>query len=102
MYTYGTYETILQQLDPSQPIFIDTETIKLYGKIRLGQFYQAHWPKVIFINRPKPIEFMVFLANQLKDVEQVYQNSPYDVSVVQSNTGSRFIPNKFEDTFYLA
>src|SRR5690606_25767106 len=59
--------------------------------------------KVIIIDMYKssPMELFLFLT-KIKEVELVLQNSSYDVSVVQKATGSRYIPDKFEDTFYLA
>ena len=36
-----------------EPIAFDVETVKLYGRIRLAQFYQESWSEVILVNNPK-------------------------------------------------
>lgn len=35
-------DDLLKLIDTDKPVMFDTETIGLYGKIRLAQFYQAH------------------------------------------------------------
>lgn len=102
MYKISTLDAVLAQIDPSKPLALDTETIGLYGKIRLAQFYQQHWDKVLIVDKPDPLQLFIALTTQIKDVTLVLQHGNYDVSVIQKNTGSRYIPANFEDTFYLA
>ena len=84
--------------DLSKPVAFDTESCGLYGKIRLAQFYQKHWDRVLLINNPDP----VMLAAKLDEAKQVMHNASYDISTIQSMTESRYIPKDYEDTFYLA
>lgn len=102
MYNIGTFDTLLSQLNPELPLAVDTETTKLYGKIRLVQFYQQHWDKVLIVEWPDPFELFAIMVQRLKDVELVFQFSSYDISTIQNQIGSKFVPKTFEDVFYLA
>ncbi len=82
----------------NKPLAFDTETIGLYGRIRLAQFYQEGWDAVHLVNNPNPFELAALLSN----VEFIAHNAHYDITTIQANTTSRWIPSKFEDTLYLA
>jgi len=84
-------------LDQSKPVFFDTETIGLYGKIRLAQFYQHGDSHVQLVNYPDDY----ILAQIINKYHCVMHNSSYDLSAVQAAIG-KFIPEKFDDTLYLA
>jgi len=101
MYKYVELDAILPSIKTGQPLAFDTETDGKYGKICLAQFYQAHWPEVLMIKNPEPIHLMSILA-QLTDTMLVMQNASYDITTIQRQTGSRFIPPKFDDTLLLA
>lgn len=101
MYKIGSLDDIFTDLREDAPLAVDTETIGKYGRVRPAQFYQEHWDKVLLVDKPDPIQFIATLA-KLKDVELVFQFSSYDITTIQQQTGSRFVPNRFEDTFYLA
>ncbi len=101
MYKYIELDELLPSIKTGQPLAFDTETDGKYGKICLAQFYQAHWDKVLMIKNPQPIILMSYLA-QLKDTPLVMQVAGYDISTIQRQTGSRFIPHLFEDTILLA
>lgn len=81
-----------------EPVAFDTETCGLYGKIRLAQFYQASWDKVKLVNYPNPFE----LAAKLDEAKQIMHNAHYDIACVQANSGTRYEPKTYEDTFYLS
>lgn len=100
MYQINSLEFVLSQLNPAKELFFDTETIGLYGKIRLAQFYQEHWREVIIVDRPKIFELIAFFS-KIKDTSVVMQKSHYDITTIQENVNGRFIIPKFEDTFYL-
>ena len=85
-------------LDLTKPLAFDTETCGLYGRIRLGQFYQEGWDAVLLVNNPDPLE----LAMVLKNVKVVMHNASYDISTIQDQTDMTYIPNDYEDTFLLA
>lgn len=101
MYRYIELDQLLPSIKLGQPLAFDTETDGKYGKICLAQFYQQHWDDVLVIKNPQPIILMSYLA-QLKDTPLIMQNSSYDISTIQRQTGSRFIPHRFEDTLLLA
>ncbi len=101
MYKQVELDEILPSIKLGQPLAFDTETQGKYGKICLAQFYQAHWKEVLMVKNPQPIVLMSILA-QLTDTPLIMQLASYDISTIQRQTGSRFIPHMFEDTLLLA
>jgi len=101
MYKYIELDELLPSIKTGQPLAFDIETQGKYGKICLAQFYQSHWDEVLMVKNPQPIILMSYLA-QLKDTSLIMQNASYDISTIQRQTGSRFIPHMFEDTLLLA
>jgi len=101
MYKYVQLDELLPSIKTGQPLAFDTETDGKYGKICLAQFYQAHWPEVLMIKNPEPIHLMAILA-QLTDTTLVMQNASYDISTIQRQTGSRFVPPIFDCTLLMA
>jgi len=101
MYKYIKLDELLPSINPGQPIAFDTETQGKYGKICLAQFYQSHWDEVLMIKNPQPVILMSVLA-QLNDTPIIMQSASYDISTIQRQTDSRFIPHLFEDTLLLA
>ena len=96
---YGifTLEQALNKLDLSAPVFADTETVGLYGKVRLLQLYQPHLDHVIFVEWPNPYE----LATTLNKMYTVWHNAHYDITTIQAQTGTTWKPEKYDDTFLL-
>jgi len=90
----------LHELDPlpKEPLHFDTETIGFYGKIRLAQFYQAGCDEVHLVKNPDPYELAAFLDNH----HVIMHNGHYDITTIQANTGTRWEPKNWDDTFYLA
>ncbi len=79
-------------------LYVDTETIGLYGKIRLVQLYQEGWDEVILVEYPNPYELAAFL-----DMHHcILHNGHYDISTIQAQTQTRWAPKKWDDTIYLA
>jgi DNA polymerase-1 len=88
-----------KQLDKSLPLFADTETVGLYGKVRLLQLYQEHLEHVLLVEWPQEIEMLAMMDAYT----QVYHNAHYDVTVMQEHSGIHsFRPKSFEDTFLLS
>jgi len=85
-------------VDDSKPLFFDTETCGLYGKVRLAQFYQADDEFVQMVEWPDQFMLMIFLNKY----HLVMQNAHYDITVLQQETKTRWIPENFDDTFLLA
>lgn len=84
--------------DPEQPLFTDTETMGLYGHVRLFQAYQAHLDHVVLVDTPDPI----MLASMLGKYHSVWHHAHYDITTVQQQTDTRWVPENFDDTFLLA
>lgn len=87
-----------QLLSSKRPLFFDTETCGLYGKVRLAQFYQEEMDCVLLVEWPDQFQLMAYLNK----FEIVMQNAHYDITVLQQETETRWIPPKFQDTFLLA
>ena len=83
------------QVDPALPLFADTETIGLYGQVRLLQLYQETWDKVILVDTPNILEMMLFIDKH----NSVWHNAHYDLTTVQQQSGITWCPKNFEDTF---
>jgi len=82
-------------VDKTKPLFCDTETIGLYGKVRLLQCYQKDDPFVLMVEWPNKIQLAAFIIQNYI----VWHNAHYDITTVQQQNSSRFIPAEFDDTF---
>lgn len=100
MYEFKHLSELPGLINEDAPVFFDTETCGLYGKVRLAQFYQEHWKYVVFIDWPDALELALFLTSC--KAKLVMQNASYDISTVQRNTVMRIIPPLFSDTLLLA
>jgi DNA polymerase I-like protein with 3'-5' exonuclease and polymerase domains len=76
----------------------DTETDGKYGRIRCAQFMQRDWENVIIVEWPDPIMLMLFL-NRFEKQPIIIQYASYDVSTIQDQTGTRWCPKNYDDTF---
>jgi DNA polymerase I-like protein with 3'-5' exonuclease and polymerase domains len=82
-----------------KPLMLDLETIGLYGKIRLAQFYQEDFEMPILVEYPD----IHRLANLLNKCIVVCHRATYDISTIQENLGKiPWRPRNIEDTFYLS
>jgi DNA polymerase I-like protein with 3'-5' exonuclease and polymerase domains len=88
----------IAKLDDSQLVFADLETCGLYGKPRMLQVYQPHLEHVMLVEWPNVFELMLALGK----LNTVWHNSHYDITTMQQTSGTRWCPEQFEDTFYLA
>ncbi len=94
IYRYGTMSEVVKLTDEALPVFTDTETDGLYGKIVLLQVYQANWDQVILVHKPNHLEVVAYLAK----VHSVWHNAHYDLTTV----APKFVPKRFDDTFLLS
>lgn len=83
------------QVDPSLPLFTDTETCGLYGTVRLLQCYQSNWPHVLLVEWPNQLQLAAFILQH----HTVWHNAHYDITTIQQQTGTRFNPDKLDCTF---
>lgn len=90
---------------PNEPIAFDTETIGLYGTIRLAQFYQRHWPEALLVEYPDIFE----LSATVRPWHLVGHNISYEVSTIQTQLGLAmgkpmfdWKPMEWDDTLLLA
>lgn len=103
-YKFVTIEQLQSKLDFSQPCMFDTETIGLYGKIRIAQFYQRHFDEngiaiAYIVENPNVYELLQLLT----DLVVVGHNIHYDISTIQENIGLHaWMPKEFHDTMLLS
>ena len=101
IYEMVSLPEVLKRINPEAPLAFDTETIGKYGKIRLAQFFQPHWQKALLVNYPQPLQLLQLLLS-IPDTNIVMQYAAYDISTIQAQTQTRFIPKTFNDTFLSA
>ncbi|ANY29522.1 DNA polymerase [Pseudoalteromonas phage PH1] len=94
---YPTLEDAEKVLNPDAPLFSDTETDGFYGKVKLIQLYQEHLDHVVMVEEPN--EFMLSLM--LGRFDTKWHNAHYDITTLQQQTSTRWVPEKFDDTFLL-
>lgn len=83
-------------IDADAYVYVDTETIGLFGQIRLVQIYQSDWEQVAIIDTLQtPLEEVVAV---LKDKPLVLHNGLYDLTCFK-NAG--FNLGDYDDTFLL-
>jgi len=102
-YKLVTLADVASAIDKSLPLMVDTETIGLYGKIRLVQFYQG---TEAFQQGDVPVAYLVEYPNiyellqLMETVETVGYNFHYDISCIQAAIGNiSWVPSKFQDAF---
>lgn len=78
-------------------VYVDTETIGLYGRIRLVQIYQSDWDEVVIFDTN--ITSIVEIYNLLSQATCVFHNGCYDMACFIKNIGKDAIFNNWEDTF---
>lgn len=94
-----TLEEVGRLTNPELPIMFDLETIGLYGRIRLAQFYQPHFEVPLLVEYPDPLS-LVALTTKLHIVGH---NIHYDISTIQEQLGKlSWQPEKFDCTLLLA
>lgn len=98
-YEFKTIDELREMIDSDKEIMFDTETIGLYGKIRLAQFYQRGFKCPVLIEYPSPYELMLLL----QDLKVVIHNAHYDVTCIQAGLGKlTWMPKEFHCTFLLS
>lgn len=86
------------ELKEDEPLCADTETCGFYQKVRLIQLYQPHLDAVLLVEWPEEI----LLATMLDKYTTLWHNAHYDITTIQQQTHTRWVPKAFEDTFLLA
>jgi DNA polymerase I-like protein with 3'-5' exonuclease and polymerase domains len=98
-YEFKTVEELKDLIDYEELVMFDTETVGLYGKIRLAQFHQKSWGhKAIMVEYPDPFA----LVSALTKAHCVMHNAHYDITTIQENLGHiTWMPEQYECTFLL-
>jgi len=91
---FGEEEGFVAQ-EKSRPIFADTETIGLYGNIRLIQLHQDNNTLIYDCNYINIEEIKYYL----KDTHLVFHNILYDLNCPQFHN---WVPKEIDDTMYMA
>lgn len=97
-YEYLTLAQVEKQVDTVAPLFSDTETCGFYGKVRLLQLFQEGWDKVALVSWPEHFAMAALLGK----CNTKWHNAHYDITTIQQQTGTRWCPERFDDTFLLA
>ncbi len=97
-YHKATLEEANEVINEQLPVFLDTETCGFYGKVRLLQIMQEDWDSVIIVEWPDPM----LLANSINWWHSVWHNAHYDVTTIQQQTETRWVPSRFDCSFLLA
>ncbi len=84
-------------LDYSLPVFSDSETDGLYGRMVLLQVMQKGWDRVKLVPNPDP-----FVLMSMINTSTVWHNCHYDLTCVQTMLKMPWVPEQFDDTFLLA
>ncbi len=102
IYKYSSTEELMQLLDASQPVYVDTETSKLGSQIRLIQIYQESWEQVLIFNTDTIKAYHVWVI--LTPYHLVGHNFIYDMNCfkVDGPEGIYTHPKNWDDTFYLS
>ena len=92
----------MESLDPSELVFLDTETSKLGSQIRLVQVYQEQWPQVLEFDTTKVS--VIGLWTVLQPHKCILHNGTYDFGCFRKDLpeGVFVMPKEWEDTFYLS
>lgn len=97
-YDFVTLSQARSVLKTDKPLFADTETKGLYNEIRLLQLYQPHLDKVLLIDTPNAVATAAFLDCY----DTKWHNAHYDITTIQQQSDTRWVPHAFDDTFLLA
>jgi len=101
MYRLTTLKEVQESLNPDELVAVDAETHNydtggFYGNIELVQFFQRDWPEVLLVRRPD----IYHLAAVLQKQPFFGHNIHYDISTIQDQSDTTFVPDQFEDTLY--
>lgn len=97
-YKFSSLAELAAQLEPGQELCCDTETVGLYGKIRLFQAYAPNLDYVHLVEWPSPFELAVFINNY----HTTWHNAHYDFTTLQEQSSTSWRPKEFDDTLLLA
>lgn len=97
-YKLCSLEEAFAELDTELNLYADTETLGFYGKVRLLQLYQEGMDAVLMVDTPNPYAMAIALGK----FKSVWHNAHYDITTIQQQSGTRWVPEQFEDTFLLA
>lgn len=97
MFKLVDFNTLHSAIDFDKPLFADTETDGLYGRVELVQCMQEGWPEVLMCRRPEAHEVLMLFKYHV-----VMHNTHYDVTTVQQTILKSFIPKNFDDTLLLS
>lgn len=96
-YKFATLEEVYAAMDFNKPVGFDTETDGLYGKVKLAQFYQKHWPHVLLVRDPNLMHLSAILAIS----HVLIYHASYDLSTLQRQNMT-IMPKRFDDCFLLS
>ena len=98
------FASLLVNVQPNTEYFVDTETIGLYGQIRLLQVFCREWEAVQYCERPSGLDFIAFVtAIERAGSELIMQNLHYDLTTGQQQGSTSWLPSVhfMQDTLLL-
>ena len=100
IYRYGSPKELMELIDPSLPVYVDTETSKLGSQIRLIQVFQEHWDQVLLFDTMESSVSMIWFILQPNHL--VGHNFTYDLGCFRKDMpeDSFEMPEHWDDTFY--
>lgn len=102
IYKYGTLKELSDSIDPTMPIYLDTETSKLGSQIRLVQVYQEAWEQVMLFDTTSTSVSTLWYT--LQPHHLVLHNGVYDFGCFKEDLPKNTfeMPREWDDTFYLS
>lgn len=97
-YELTTWSAAIASVDPAERLFLDVESVGLYGKLRLVQLMQADWDAVKMVEWPDPFEVITGLAG----IRWAAHNAHYDATNIAEQAGISWAPDTMDDTLLLA
>jgi len=90
IYKLSSVKELMESIDPSKPLYVDTETAKLGSDIRLVQVFQEGWKHVLELD--------------LQPHYLIGHNFTYDLGCFKKDLpeGVFEMPRDWDDTFYLS
>ena len=101
IYKLSSVKELMESIDPSQPLFVDTETSKLGSDIRLVQVFQEHWEQVLELDTTT--NSIISIWTVLQPHYLIGHNFTYDLGCFNKDLpeGVFEMPRDWDDTFYL-
>jgi len=102
IYKLSSVKELMESIDPSKPLYVDTETAKLGSDIRLVQVFQEGWKHVLELDTLHNSVLALWVV--LQPHYLIGHNFTYDLGCFKKDLpeGVFEMPRDWDDTFYLS